>query len=503
MAELTYGGLPVLFDNAYLPHGNNVYDATTADSEWFVTGWFDTGSPGSKKYTVYQPLLDSTWVDLKLFDDKSGRSVDYWSINNKADRNQWHRTFTSYGQHIICSIKKADAARSWCYCHTTGEFVFKGEAVDTELASLIGSRKRIVSSAQPRLDSAYGSIAGLHNCEASSLSSCTVSFSPIQTGSGTPSPSNIRPITGWSGATINVSQTLTGGTSYPISWQSQCGTIYGGHYNAVNGTLIAEWDGQTYTGSSDEDWRVESLSDGANFYIMTPSSWMRNTTNSSTMMCSAARSESNLKSGGARVTNSGNLNLYIGPQLGISTVAQFREWLSTNNLTVACRLKSPATYQLTGQTIRIPRGEVFVKADSGTSVSCTYWTHGAPEYGGIKVLVDNVRYTGNGAIDSYTSDPNFFLAAIIDTKSPDAKRYIGQRFGTGSVYGATRYFNDLSSSSVDYWSFFSGAEKGPESILDVTSAGRYIICSVFKEFAADFYIKNGDDNYLIKGSNVS
>lgn len=503
MAELTYGGLPVLIDNAFLPHGNNVYDAVTEDSEWFVTGWFDSGSTGSKKYTVYKPALDTAWADIKFFNDKTSKSADYWSMNNRTYSYNFHRTFTSVGQYIICSIKKTDAARSWCYCHTTGEFIFKGEEVDIEISSLIGSRKRIISSIQPYLKSTYGSIVGLHNCEPSRLNSCMISFPLLQTGSGDPSPSNIRPITGRTGLTVNVSPTFTGGVSYPVDWQSQYGTMYGGYYNILNGTLIAEWEGKTYTGGANEDWKVESLAEGSNFYIMTPSTWARSTNGTVMLVCNAARSDSNLHSGGTRVTSTGNLNLYLGPQLGISTVAQFREWLATNNIVVACRLKTPEIHQLTGQIIRIPRGTNYMRSDHGTSISCSYWTHGVPEYGGLSVLMDNVRWTGNGTIDSYVSDSNFFLAKVIDTYTPDAKKYIGQRFGTGSVYGTTRYFNDLDSQSVDYWSFFSGADKGPEQILNVTSAGRYVICSVFKEFAADFYIKDQNDNYYIKGNNLT
>ena len=64
--------------------------------------------------------------------------------------------------------------------------------------------------------------------------------------------SNICPISGWTGATINVSDEDTSDpTTYNIDWQDEAGTVYGGTLDVKNGVLsvthanIASYDGET------------------------------------------------------------------------------------------------------------------------------------------------------------------------------------------------------------------------------------------------------------------
>ena len=62
------------------------------------------------------------------------------------------------------------------------------------------------------------------------LRELVIDVTPTQSGTGDPSPTNIRPITGWNEANIVVSSTLdsSDGTIYSVSWQSKAGTVYGG-----------------------------------------------------------------------------------------------------------------------------------------------------------------------------------------------------------------------------------------------------------------------------------
>lgn len=63
----------------------------------------------------------------------------------------------------------------------------------------------------------------------------------VQAGSGTPSPDNVRPITGWTGVSIVVSPTTNAedGQTYNISLLS-AGTVYGGILDVVNGVLTVD-----------------------------------------------------------------------------------------------------------------------------------------------------------------------------------------------------------------------------------------------------------------------
>lgn len=53
----------------------------------------------------------------------------------------------------------------------------------------------------------------------------------VQSGTN-PSPDNICPITGWTGANISVN-----GSTVSVSWQSEAGTVYGGVLDATTGEL--------------------------------------------------------------------------------------------------------------------------------------------------------------------------------------------------------------------------------------------------------------------------
>ena len=66
---------------------------------------------------------------------------------------------------------------------------------------LMEARRRILLNS-PHIEDKSGVIANLQTDMKAPLKKCVVSFSPIQEGSGEPSPDNIRPISGWDG--INV-----------------------------------------------------------------------------------------------------------------------------------------------------------------------------------------------------------------------------------------------------------------------------------------------------------
>lgn len=71
------------------------------------------------------------------------------------------------------------------------------------------------------------------------MKSLMLKLIPHQEGSGDPSPSNVREITGYTSVAVhhNTSQSATGATAYHITFPSSAGTVYGGELDVVNGTL--------------------------------------------------------------------------------------------------------------------------------------------------------------------------------------------------------------------------------------------------------------------------
>lgn len=92
-------------------------------------------------------------------------------------------------------------------------------------------------------DSATGAIASFPDgADGIPVKDLKVAIEPVQSGSGDPSPTNIRPISGRNGAEVTVSPTTDAadGTTYPISWQTEAGTVYGGTLDVTSGVLTVD-----------------------------------------------------------------------------------------------------------------------------------------------------------------------------------------------------------------------------------------------------------------------
>jgi len=89
---------------------------------------------------------------------------------------------------------------------------------------------------------ASGSIAEFDDGSNKPMSKCIVEIKAVQSGSGDPSPTNVRPISGFTEANIVVSPTanVQDGTTYSVSWESQAGTVYGGILDVVSGELVVD-----------------------------------------------------------------------------------------------------------------------------------------------------------------------------------------------------------------------------------------------------------------------
>jgi hypothetical protein len=76
------------------------------------------------------------------------------------------------------------------------------------------------------------------------MPSLKVGIEPVQEGSGDPSPENIRPISGWTEANVNVSPTTSAedGTTYTIEFRDGDNplTVYGGTLDVTSGELVVD-----------------------------------------------------------------------------------------------------------------------------------------------------------------------------------------------------------------------------------------------------------------------
>ena len=83
----------------------------------------------------------------------------------------------------------------------TGTFLVGGD-VSWDTASLLSRRRQILLNT-PHIKIASGAMASFNTDISANLKECKVYFSPVQEGTGDPSPDNVRPITGWDGVTVS------------------------------------------------------------------------------------------------------------------------------------------------------------------------------------------------------------------------------------------------------------------------------------------------------------
>ena len=225
-------------------------------------------------------------------------------------------------------------------------------------------RRREIIASQPHLVTASGS-AILANIAEPKIERLKVTFAPVQTGSGTPSPSNVRPIMGWSTIAASIG-------TMPVDI-SLGGTYYGGTVDLVSGTMTVTNKLNVYDGSSDESWNVETASAGTNFYIRVQDA-QASTYN---VLCSTAvkRAEGGTYTQGTcYISGARNFNLAIGDLISITTVSGFKTWLASHNVQLYYPLATPQTVTLTPQTIAALRGQQTVTSPAG-AVEISYWTH--------------------------------------------------------------------------------------------------------------------------------
>lgn len=105
----------------------------------------------------------------------------------------------------------------------------------------VSSNINKIPSDESEWQTLVGNVISITNDQDYTVDECIVSFNPIQSGTGDPSPTNIRPITGWT--ELNIWQEATYDTSaspeVSVSWQTEAGTVYCGKLNLNTGVLKA------------------------------------------------------------------------------------------------------------------------------------------------------------------------------------------------------------------------------------------------------------------------
>lgn len=185
---------------------------------------------------------------------------------------------------------------------------------------------------------------------------------------------NICPITGWTGATINVSgEDTSDPTTYNIDWQSTAGTVYGGTLDVLNGTLTVTHGNKKF---SDMNWYA-SQTDQTKFYASFAPKYYGSKGNR--FKCSMLKNDGVGSQArgyyGADNTfrywdSSVTSEIYVKTDTNYASIEDFLAVFG--NADFYYELATPVTYQLTPTEIRSLLGINNVWADCGAITELKY-----------------------------------------------------------------------------------------------------------------------------------
>ena len=222
---------------------------------------------------------------------------------------------------------------------------------------LMDYRRKIIASS-PHLSHAEGTVATFSDGTDLPLKNLMVNIEPVQSGTGDPSPSNIRPISGWDAVGVHNGNTV-------VTTISLGRTVYGGTLNVLTGELVVD---RAMVDLGTLNWNYVSV----------------NKRFTSTDIASTAKSYPNQNIFGlicshySSVSQS-NDNVWMGwnGQLNLidsryTDVASFKTAMS--GVQLVYELATPQTYTLDPQTVRSLVGHNNIFADTGNT-SLDYWAH--------------------------------------------------------------------------------------------------------------------------------
>lgn len=219
------------------------------------------------------------------------------------------------------------------------------------------------------LGTSSGSIASFTDGSTLPMKKLEVAIEPVQSGSGEPSPTNVRPFIGWDECNVTVADNVDNPTVENVYTIDLDGTRYGGKLDVVSGVLTVYRAIVTYDGS--ETWQMSS---GTGYYQFNKN--QTDALNSVNAICDKfekiSTTERSQKSGLVSYASDKLMRFSLITDFGISTVEQWKTWLASNNIQVVYELATPQTIQLTPTEVKSLLATNNIFADTGDILDATY-----------------------------------------------------------------------------------------------------------------------------------
>lgn len=226
-----------------------------------------------------------------------------------------------------------------------------------------------------------------------------ISIVEQQLGSGAPSPTNVRPLVGYTSANIYLSPDTTEESARvtTVEFPDELGTIYRGTLNVTTGKLRVTAAYMKLVGDGTEGISVYSV---PRYKVRAPGFVAGAKATKMSIKANCLDTYPLGQSGTAYRICQGDFGTnYIVFNLGsaVSTVALANEWLAANNLEIIYPLATPKIYQLTPAQIQMLLGQNYLWADTG-NVSTSFLRS-------IEDLIDSTAKTIEDAPYTNVYDP--------------------------------------------------------------------------------------------------
>lgn len=217
------------------------------------------------------------------------------------------------------------------------------------------------------------------------------------------------------------------GTSYPVSWQSEAGTVYGGTVDVVSGVLTVD-RAMMYVDGSQNIYNVGYHGSSGLYYTVITNT-LTSKEGDPSLISNRFRNGYNIGIGNCYVTDLGTTLVAVLPDQTITTREQARQWFVDNPTQFVYALATPQTYQLSGQHIKTLLGLNNVWADSG-NIKKLMWQYTIFDL--LRVFINGFEITDFIAFGGWQRERG-------DVDGPEAGRTLDARMHRARVATKMRY----------------------------------------------------------------
>lgn len=325
--------------------------------QWAIEKIKELLQQGETLYSQLQDWKTDTDTELGAWKTQTLAELEAWEQSLTDALEQWKNgvviDFGSYVDQLNNMLEQArqarDDAAASALSSAAGEIasVQAASRAETAVTSLAAISKAVTIQGETEGQSVTIS----DGAEGAPLSSYKISFTPVQSGSGTPSISNVRPIQGASSIEITITDGINSRnftvpfiyqyevTVADVTYTGSDTVLYSGVFDAAKHALLVTHVKRVLNGAENENWFAYAAQSG--FYVTNP---LQGRVSNANGLCNILPKAPSVAQKGFIIGVGNNTLLYFNhvyDDWGVSTVEDLREWLAARPVEIVFPLASP------------------------------------------------------------------------------------------------------------------------------------------------------------------